>query len=264
MLTAGKALSFLWSYWKMNWQGAMEFRASFVTQVLSMLINNGVWIIFWGIYFTKFPVVNGWELRDIMILWGISAGGYGWAVALFGNSTRIAQLIATGQIDLYLTMPKNVLLHILISRMNFTGWGDYLFSWLMFLLAGGITMGSFFKYLGAQIFVGVLFLAVFILSQSLAFYFGHAEGLAQQVFIAMITFTTYPIDIFHGLTRVLLFVVLPAGLVSSLPITFFKYFSWGYTALTAVIILIFLGAAIKVFNKGLRRYESGNMITLRM
>lgn len=264
MSTVGKTVSFLWSYWKLNWQGAMEFRASFLTQMISMMINNGVWIAFWGIYFTKFPVVNGWELRDIMILWGISAGGYGWVVALFGNSTRIAQLITTGQIDLYLTMPKNVLLHMLISRMSFSAWGDYLFSWVIFFLAGGISLSFAALYLGAQILVGLLFLAVFILSQSLAFYFGQAEGLAQQVFIAMVTFTTYPIDIFHGVTRVLLFVVLPAGFVSSMPITFFKNFSWSFTGLTLVAILFFLCVAVWVFYKGLRRYESGNMITLRM
>lgn len=68
------ALKFMWYYWKINWQGAMEFRASFLTQIISMMLNNAVWIAFWAIYFTKFPVVNGWELRDILILWGIRLG----------------------------------------------------------------------------------------------------------------------------------------------------------------------------------------------
>jgi ABC-2 type transport system permease protein len=254
----------MWFYWKVNWQGAMEFRASFITQMVTMMLNNGVWIVFWGIYFTKFPVVNGWELRDILILWGISAGGFGWVAALFGNVLRMASMIATGQVDFYLTLPKNVLLHMLISRMSFSAWGDYFFSWIMFFAAGGLSVTFFFQYLFAQVMVGILFLAVFIIAQSLAFYFGNAEGVAQQIFIAMITFTTYPIDIFHGVTRVLLFVVLPAGFVSTLPIAFFRNFSWMFLGQMLVVLVFFLALAIFVFYRGLRRYESGNMITLRM
>jgi ABC-2 type transport system permease protein len=264
MLTVVSTLRFMWFYWKVNWQGAMEFRASFLTQMVTMMLNNGVWIAFWGIYFTKFPVVNGWELRDILILWGISAGGFGWVAALFGNVLRMAPMIATGQVDFYLTMPKNVLLHMLISRMSFSAWGDYLFSWIMFIAAGGLSITLFFQYLFAQFMVGVLFLSIFIIAQSLSFYFGNAEGLAQQIFIAMITFSTYPIDIFHGMTRVLLFVVLPAGFVSTLPIAFFKNFSWLFLGQMLLIIIFFLALAIFAFYRGLRKYESGNMITLRM
>jgi ABC-2 type transport system permease protein len=264
MLTVVSTLRFMWFYWKVNWQGAMEFRASFLTQMVTMMLNNGVWIAFWGIYFTKFPVVNGWELRDILILWGISAGGFGWVAALFGNVLRMAPMIATGQVDFYLTMPKNVLLHMLISRMSFSAWGDYLFSWIMFIAAGGLSITLFFQYLFAQFIVGVLFLSIFIIAQSLSFYFGNAEGLAQQIFIAMITFSTYPIDIFHGMTRVLLFVVLPAGFVSTLPIAFFKNFSWLFLGQMLLIIIFFLALAFFAFYRGLRRYESGNMITLRM
>lgn len=264
MLMVVSALKFMWYYWKINWQGAMEFRASFLTQIISMMLNNAVWIAFWAIYFTKFPVVNGWELRDILILWGISAGGYGWVVALFGNTLRVAPIIATGQVDFYLTMPKNVLLHMLISRMSFSAWGDYLFSWIMFFIAGGISITFFIQYVFAQFIVGILFLAVFLIGQSLAFYFGNAEGLAQQIFIGMVTFTTYPIDIFQGFTRILLFVVLPAGFVSSLPISFFREFSWSFLIQMLVVTFIFLTLAIVMFYRGLRRYESGNMITLRM
>lgn len=257
-------LRFMGYYMKVNWQGAMEFRASFLSQMLSMMINNSVWIIFWSIYFTKFPVIQGWELKDILLLWGITAGGFGWVIALFGNTLRLSNMIATGQVDLYLTMPKNVLLHMLVSRMSFSAWGDYLFSWLMFFIAVGWDTPLLFKYLLAQLGVGLLFLAVFVLTQSLAFYMGNSEGIAGLMAEAMITFSSYPIDIFHGFTRIILFVVLPAGFISSLPVTFFRDFHWGLVGGWIVATVVFMGLALAVFYHGLRRYESGNMITLRM
>lgn len=264
MSTVVNHIRFVWYYWKMNWQGAMEFRASFFTQVISMLINNGVWIAFWAIYFTQFPIVKGWELRDILLLWGVTAGGFGWVAALFGNVLRIAPMIATGQIDLYLTMPKNVLLHVLVSRMSFSAWGDYLFSWVMFVSAGSLSWVLFAKYLTAQLLAGILFLSVFLLSQSIAFFIGNAEGLGQQIFIAMVTFTTYPIDIFHGFTRILLFVVMPAGFISALPIRFFRNFSGEFLLVMVLVTLLFLGLSIALFYRGLRKYESGNRLTMRM
>jgi ABC-2 type transport system permease protein len=264
MSTVAKTVRFLGYYVKVNWQGAMEFRASFLTQMITMMINNGVWIAFWGIYFTQFPVVNGWELRDILLLWGITAGGYGWAVALCGNSLRMANMIATGQVDLYLTMPKNVLLHMLISRMSFSAWGDYLFSWILFFTVWGFSFTLLGKYVLAQFLVGILFLSVFLIGQSLAFYIGNSEGLSGQIFMAMITFTTYPIDIFHGLTRIFLFVILPAGFVSSLPIAFFRDFTWTFFGQMILAVLIFVVLSVFIFYRGLRKYESGNMITMRM
>jgi ABC-2 type transport system permease protein len=257
-------LRFLGYYLKVNWQGAMEFRASFITQIVSMMINNSVWIVFWSIFFAKFPVIKGWELKDILLLWGLTAGGFGWVNAIFGNTLRLSNMISTGQVDLYLTMPKNVLLHMLVSRMSFSAWGDYLFSWLIFFMAVGWDTSLFFKYLLAQFGVGLLLLAIFVLTQSLAFYMGNSEGIAGLMAEAMMTFSLYPIDIFNGFTRLALFVVLPAGFISSLPVVFFREIHWGFVGGWLTSTMVFTLLAVFVFYRGLRRYESGNMITLRM
>ena len=125
-------LRFLWAYWRANGQGAMEFRASFLAQAGAMLLNNSVWIVFWWLYFSRFPVVKGWTMEDILWLWAIAAGAVGWVSAFFGNVFRLAHMIANGHLDLYLTMPKPVLLHLLVSRMSFSAWGDILFAWILF------------------------------------------------------------------------------------------------------------------------------------
>ncbi|MGB0088573.1 MAG: ABC-2 family transporter protein [Planifilum fulgidum] len=254
---------FLWAYWRANWQGAMEFRASFLTQAVSMLLNNSVWIVFWWLYFSRFPVVKGWTMEDILWLWAIAAGAVGWVSAFFGNVFRLAHMIANGHLDLYLTMPKPVLLHLLVSRMSFSAWGDILFAWILFAAIGEGWL-DLVKFLAAQLLGGIIVLGVMILVQCLAFIIGNAEGIAQQVQIALLTFTTYPIDIFSGVPRILLFTVLPAGLISSMPVTFIRDFSWSAALWAAGVAMFFLLASVWLFRKGLRRYESGNMIGLRM
>lgn len=241
----------------------MEFRASFLAQAAAMLLNNSVWIVFWWLYFSRFPVVKGWSMEDILWLWAIAAGAVGWATAFFGNGFRLAHMIANGHLDLYLTIPKPVLLHILVSRMSFSAWGDILFAWILFSMIGDGWL-DLVKFLAAQLLAGIIVLSVMILVQCLAFVFGNAEGIAHQMQIALIIFTTYPIDIFSGVTRILLFTVLPAGLISSMPVAFIRDFSWSFALWAVGVATFFLLTSVWVFRKGLRRYESGNMIGLRM
>ncbi|SDN01303.1 ABC-2 family transporter protein [Paenibacillus sp. yr247] len=153
-----RLLRFVWQCWKLNLAGAMEFRMSFLLTAGMMVINNVVWIVFWGIYFGRFPVLNGWELRDVMMLWAIAAGGFGVMATLFGNAMRISNLIATGQLDIYLTQPKPVLLHVLISRMSVSAIGDVLFALLIYVAFGDKSWIGFVKFALAIVLSTLIFL----------------------------------------------------------------------------------------------------------
>src|SRR5690554_5366721 len=127
MSTAGRAwrlIQFITTSWRLNLAGAMEFRMSFLLLAGMMLINNFVWIFFWRVFFSRCNVVNGWELQDVMMMWAVSAGGLGIMAVLCGNYNRIAYMVATGQLDIYMSQPKPVLLNVLVSRMSVTAIGD--------------------------------------------------------------------------------------------------------------------------------------------
>ncbi|WP_018130665.1 ABC-2 family transporter protein [Effusibacillus pohliae] len=48
-----------------------------------------------------------------------------------------------------------------------------------------------------------------------------------QFFITLITFMTYPTDIFRGFGRIVLFTVIPTGFVSYMPIGLLRQYSSG-------------------------------------
>lgn len=268
MLTAGSRLrsaaAFLWTCWKLNLAGAMEFRMSFLMTAGMMVVNNFVWIFFWSVYFERFQVVNGWSLQDVMMLWAVSAGGYGVAAVLFGNMSRIAALTANGQLDVYLVQPKPVLLNVLASRMNVSAIGDVAFSVILYLLFGDGSLLGFAKYALAHLVAGSIFLFFMVIVNSLAFWIGNAEGLSGQMLNALLSFSTYPTDIFKGWGRIVIFTAVPAGFVSYMPIGLMR------EAVQPDFLLGALGAAIllaaggtRVFYRGLRRYSSGNMTSMR-
>ncbi|KRE25865.1 hypothetical protein ASG81_26950 [Paenibacillus sp. Soil522] len=258
-----RQLTFVLRSWTLNLAGAMEFRLSFLLTAGMMIINNIVWIVFWGLYFNRFQVLNGWELHDVMMLWAVSAGGFGLMATFFGNASRIANIIATGQLDVYLSQPKPVLLHVLISRMSVSAIGDVLFALLVFAIFGDKSAAGIAKFGLALAIAAVIFIFFTVIVNCLAFWIGNTEGLSTQLFNALLTFTTYPTSIFKSWGKLVLFAVIPAGFISYLPIGLLREIDLPFlTGALAVSTLLAAGGTL-LFYRGLKRYASGNMMTLR-
>src|SRR5688572_2645303 len=126
-------LAFVGTYVKLNLQAALEYRASFWAQVFAMALNDAMWVTFWALFFSRFPVVRGYEFRDVVMLWSFGAFAFGIGTALFGGAWRYAALVAQGGLDFYLVLPKPVLLHVMVSRMSVSAWGDVLFGLACYL-----------------------------------------------------------------------------------------------------------------------------------
>lgn len=256
-------LRFMGTCWKLNLAGAMEFRLSFLLTAGMMLVNNAVWIFFWGIYFSRFPVVKGWELTDVMMMWSISAGGFGLMAVLFGNANRLAGIISTGQLDTYLAQPKPVLLHVLISRMSVAAMGDIIFSLLLFGLFGNLSLTGILKFALALLLSMLIFIFFNVVLHSLAFFIGNAEGLSTQFANSFLAFTTYPTGIFQGWGRLVLFTVMPAGFISYLPIGLLRGIELPFLLGAIGVALGLCAGGVWFFYCGLRRYSSGNMMAMK-
>ncbi len=192
-------LHFIGVYIIANLQSSMEYRVAFFVQVMTMIVTDCLWLFFWWTYFHQFPLVHGWQSTDIVILWSVSACGFGISVGIFGNTRQLSALIMKGGLDAYLGMPRYVLLHVCIATNEPTAWGDVLFgigAYLVFLHPDLFHMGLFVLLI---VFVCFIFTAFAILLGSLAFFIGNTEGLMQQMFGALISFSTYPMDIFRVL-----------------------------------------------------------------
>ncbi len=109
----------------------------------------------------------------------------------------------------------------------------------------------------------LIFVAFSVIAGALAFWIGQSQNLAMQLQNAMLTFGLYPVDIFPGLVRVLLYTLIPAAFVGSIPALLLADFDWGRLAGLFLVTAALLLVARTVFALGLRRYESGNLVTTR-
>jgi ABC-2 type transport system permease protein len=255
---------FLLAVWKANLQSAMEYRASFLSQMIGMILNNSIYFLVWVIFFDRFKNVRGWGLTDMYVTFGITASAFGLISLLFGNAFSLGEIITKGRLDYYLSLPRPVLLHALASRTIASGMGDLTYGFMSFALSGAFTWDGLLRFILAVLLSATVFGAFLIIVQSTAFWIGNSVNITSTAINAMLTFAIYPITLFDNTAKVILFTLIPAALMGAVPAAFTRSFTWQVLAELLAGAIVFLSLAVYVFERGLHRYESGSGIQIEI
>ncbi|KAA3657863.1 MAG: hypothetical protein DWQ04_26860 [Chloroflexi bacterium] len=258
-------LAFLKTLVGLNLSSAMEYRASFITQIVGMFINNGIYFVFWLIFFERFGNIRGYGIQQIYLLFAVVTLGYGLSFMFAGNTAHnMAYLIAQGRLDYYLVFPRNLLLHVISSRMIISTIGDISFGVMAYLFTGLFQPIEILLFVVAVILGALILVAFSIVVGSLAFFMGNAQYSSQQLYFAMLTFSLYPNSLFSGVSRVLLYTIIPAGFVGAVPVEMVQTHSWQLLLAMVGMATLMWVLATAVFYTGLRRYESGSAINVNV
>lgn len=264
MLMEAKTLKFLICSVKTSIKSASEYRASFILNTIFMIINNSVFIASWYVIFKNAGSTDTVNFQRLLELWSISTISYGLTYFLFGGVSYINRYILDGDLDIYLVKPKSTLISVLTSKCRFSACGDIIFG----VVVGIIVSDNIVKFMQIILFgiFGTTFLlALEIIFRSLTAWIGDTEMLTSKVVTNLfITLTTYPIDIFSTGIKIIAFTIIPAYYAAYLPVEIIHDFSLLKTILVIITGLIFTVLAIKIFNIALKKYESGNNISMRM
>jgi ABC-2 type transport system permease protein len=249
---------------RLNLASLMEYRASFLTQAIGMFLNNGIYFVFWLLFFDRFSEIRGYQIEQIYLLFAIVALGWGLAFTIAGNASRLAGMVAEGRLDYYLTLPRPVLPHLLFSRMDAFSVGDLTFGVIAYLFTGRFDPFSILFFLACSVFVAVICAAFYATAGCLSFFIGNASQWSFYLSNTLITFSLYPFGLFQGWVRLLLFTLIPSAFIGAVPVEIVETHSLvllGGLAGAAVISVLVLGI---IFKLGLRRYESGSAINVNI
>lgn len=256
------SIGFIATYWRANLAAHAEYRFSFVMQAASIVVSNSTWVAFWALFFQRFPEVRGWTFRDMVAMWSVAAGGVGLTNVLGAGVMLLPRLIEQGGLDLYLTHPKPVLLHVLVSRMNPFAVGDVLWAGGAFLLLYPWRPADLAVFAALTLCVAAVVTSVLTIFGSAAFWLGRSQGLQEQTYASLIQFATWPPTAYPAEVRLLLYTLLPALLVGAVPAWVLRTHSWTLLLYLVLASGLFGLLAVVLFSLGLRRYESGNRVTL--
>lgn len=261
----GKTLRLIGLYFKVNLASAMEYRGSFWLQAFGMALSNGSFVFFWWIAFQQIGgSIGGYDFKDVMFIWAVTSSAFGAANIFFANMNGITRIIINGELDTFLLQPKDVLISLLCAKTSLGAWGDLGYGVILMALTQGPSKMAWGMFMAGVIVGGLLMTAVAVTAHSLTFYFGDAAligGMAQEF---VLNFSLYPVGIYRGFVRVLMYTVIPAFFMVHLPLKLVRDFSWsGLIALLGVCI-VYCSFAYWFFYRGLRKYESGNLVITRI
>ena len=238
-------------------------KVSFISNIIFMILNNASFIIQWIILYSVKDNVGGYSFSQVLLLWGLASTSFGISHFFFKRAYNLSNTIVNGSLDNYLLQPKNVLLSAITSDVEVSALGDITYGIIIFFFTKE-SIKLFPVYIFFSITSALILTAVAVIYGSLSFWFTNSEQVADRVNSALTSFATYPEGIFKGIVKIILYTIIPVGIISYLPIRVLSSFN-------LVLFLIIIGITISlvllsfiIFNKGLKRYSSSNLMVARI
>ncbi|MEM8925788.1 MAG: ABC-2 family transporter protein [Actinomycetota bacterium] len=242
--------------WWTAWRAAWANRRGFATQVALMLANDVVWVGFWFLVFSEVGEIRGWRLDDVLLLFALLTASAGAALGAFHNSRQIGAVVLDGQLDTALSLPVPTLPYLLVRRVETLFVGDLLFGILLFAVLGDPTPQRTLLFLFGIVCGTTVIMGFLILVGSTVFVAGRNEA-GEMGFHALLLLSSYPVDVFTGGAKLLLYVVVPSAFVTSIPARMVSEPDTTMLVAMAAVAAVFASAGWAAFTLGLRRHTSG-------
>jgi ABC-2 type transport system permease protein len=253
-------LSYLGALARFNLRAVFARPKLTLTAMAMMLGNNLILFMIWVIYFHKFSSIRGWVLQDMSLVLGIVAWGCGLAFVMTGGIRDLARTIVDGGLDVHLGRPRHPLPGLLISRCIPSGLGDMASAPIFWLWFGQRSISELPMLLLVATAAGVVFAATLTITQCLVFWFPRALSFCEDLFNMVLMVAFYPQHPYGLTVRLILFTVFPTAFMSLVPVQAVRDGSWLEAIAVVVAAVVYSVIAAAIFNRGLRRYSSGNRI----
>ena len=248
---------------KYNIMRQMVNKVTFITNILFMILNNASFILQWVILFSLKDDIGGYTIKEVLLLWGLAASIFGISHIVFYKAFQIPDLIINGKLDSFLVQPKNVLLSVITSDTSISAIGDLIYGYIC-LFIYGFTLKNFMLFTIFSITGAIILTSFVTVIGSICFWIVRADMLTDSLANVMLNFATYPGGIFKTGIKIILYTIIPVGVANYLPVDLiinFNFVGFAYVIAFAISITIL---AFFVFNKGLKRYSSSNLMSSRI
>lgn len=235
-------------------------RRGFWSQIAMMVVNDLVWIAFWVLLFRRVSHVRGWDIDGVLMLQAILTTSGGIVLGLLANTRAVGRLAAEGQLDAALALPVPTLPYLLVRRVDAVCLGDLIFGVALFSLTGGPTLERLGVFVIGVVASTAVLGGFLVAAGSVSFFVGRND-VGEMSFHTMTLFAAYPVDIFGGTARVLMFTVIPAAFVAAVPARLVESFDISLALGLLIAAVVTPAVAWAAFAAGLRRYTSGAVWT---
>lgn len=259
-----KHLKIIACYFRLNLASALEYRSSFFMQAFGMALSNSAFIFFWWVAFGQLGGdIAGYSFRDVMFIWAVTSTAFGLSNILFANAGNLSRLVITGELDTFILQPCNLLMNVLCAKTSLAAYGDLAYGIVLMALTQGADLMAWVFFAVAAILGGSLMCAVTLSANVLSFYLGDATMIGSMVSEFLINFSIYPETIYGSFMRAVMYTIIPAGFIVHVPLRLARDFNPWLLLLLLLATCLYCAFGAWFFYRGIKRYESGNVIITR-
>ena len=238
-------------------------KTTFITNIIFMILNDASFIVQMLVMYSIKDNIGGYTFKEMLLLWGMAAGVFGTSRFFFKNAFNLSDTINNGKLDAFLVQPKNVLISSITTTVDVGALGDIIYAFIM-LFIYGFSIKNLILFIFFLITGGLIVTSISIILSSLSFWFNKSDVIADVGNQLMINFATYPDGIFKGLAKVLLFTLIPVGIANYIPVHLIVEFNIYLFLIVISVTILLVTLAFIIFNKGLKRYSSSNLMIVRI
>lgn len=238
-------------------------KTTFISNIIFMILNNATFIVEWVIFFSLKESFGGYTIHKVLLLWGLAAGSYGISHFFFKDSYNLSDIINDGSLDAYLVQPRNVLINAITGNVDVSAIGDIIYA-LIILAISKPTFLEIILFILFSITGAIIVTSIGIIFGSLSFWIGKSDGIADTMTNLIVCFDTYPGTIFKGITKILLYTLVPVGILAYMPMEVLGKFNLLYFVIIIIYTVLITMFAFFIFYKGLKRYSSSNLMVAKI
>lgn len=254
-------ISLYLSFLKISLKEILIYRIDCIVGVISELIVQGVSLVFIFVVFRTTQNIAGWNMYQILLLYGVTRIPIGIAGYCFDGLYDIGKkYMRNGEFDKILLRPVHPLLSIIGASREFVSIADVLLGlFITFNMLIKLEIPITFFLITKMIFfsiVGALIVGAINTIFSITSFWTYKSNEIIWSFYRIYTFTEYPITIYNKFIRILITVILPFAFVAYYPTM--AYLGWNkyMIYLSPFIAIILWIIAVKVWNWALNKYRS--------
>jgi ABC-2 type transport system permease protein len=203
-------------------QSRMQYRADFITGIISILILNAVSLGLISILVGRFVHLNGWGIWELVFLYSLWMLGHSIYSLLFWHFNTMEEYIVQGTFDHFLLRPFSPLVQFLGREIQYMGVGDILvgvagisLSFTKLGLHWGLAQWAFFVI--AVLSGTIIEMALAWIIACLSFWTGRSLTASFIVMRLNLLVQQYPVDIFGTWFRVIVTGLIPVAFINYYP-----------------------------------------------
>ena len=243
----------------------MFYRLSFWTAFWVDLLVFAMQLITFSAIFSHVESIGGWGLPQMAIFLGtFTMLDAVYMSTYFFGVLAIPEKIRTGGLDLYLVKPVNPLFLLTVEGVDFgtivlTIPGLMMVVWGMARLGIRLTPVLVVGYLLLFVMMYLLMYAVMVVIRTAAFWLVRTQAF-NDLENALVEFSfRIPGVVYQGVWKVILYVLLPYGIMATLPTQFLTGgMAWYHWLLAGGVLAAFLSLMSLLWQAGLRHYNSAS------